>query len=87
MRSEKVQAGHWWLKPVVLAPQEAEIKTAVQSQPWANSSRDPISEQIHHQKQLFLPLEPLRQPLFCDGVFRDSVSELFAQAGFILRFS
>jgi hypothetical protein len=31
--------GHWWLTPVIVATQEAEIKRiAVQSQPWANSS-------------------------------------------------
>jgi hypothetical protein len=32
------RAGHWWLTPVILAPQEAEIKRMeVQSQPQANS--------------------------------------------------
>jgi hypothetical protein len=36
-------AGHQWLKPVILATQEAEIsRTVVQSQPRANSSRNPI---------------------------------------------
>jgi hypothetical protein len=30
---------NWWLTPIILATQEAEIKRiAVQSQPWANSS-------------------------------------------------
>jgi hypothetical protein len=36
---------HWWLKPVILATQEAEIRRiAVQSQSQANSSRDLISK-------------------------------------------
>jgi hypothetical protein len=35
-------AGHWWLTPVILTTQEAEFRRiAAQSQPWANSSRDP----------------------------------------------
>jgi hypothetical protein len=36
---------HQWLTPVILATQEAEIRRIMaQSQPWANSSRDPISK-------------------------------------------
>jgi L-arabinose isomerase len=30
--------------PIVLATQEEEIRIVVQSQPWTNSSRDPISK-------------------------------------------
>jgi hypothetical protein len=38
-------AGCWWLKPIILATQEEEIRRImVQSQPWANSSQDPISK-------------------------------------------
>jgi hypothetical protein len=37
------QAWCQWLAPIILAPQEAELKRIkVQSQPRANSSRDPI---------------------------------------------
>jgi hypothetical protein len=40
-----ILAGHWWLTPLILATQEAEIREiTVQSQPWANSSGDPISK-------------------------------------------
>jgi hypothetical protein len=38
-------AEHWWLTPVILVTQEAEIRRIeVQSQPPANSSQDPISK-------------------------------------------
>jgi hypothetical protein len=38
-------AGCQWLTPVIPATQELEIrKVAVQSQPWVNSSQDPISK-------------------------------------------
>jgi hypothetical protein len=41
--------------PVILATQETEIRNiVVQSQPWANSSRDPISKKKkkqHKQKK------------------------------------
>jgi uncharacterized protein (DUF305 family) len=41
-----------WLTPVILATQEAEIRRMeVRSQPWANSSRDPIKK-THHKKGL-----------------------------------
>jgi hypothetical protein len=36
---------HQWLTPVIPATQQAEIRSiAVQGQPWANSSGDPISK-------------------------------------------
>jgi hypothetical protein len=39
--------------PVILATQEADIKKIkVQSQPQANSLRDPISKKPHHKKGL-----------------------------------
>jgi hypothetical protein len=39
--------------PVIQATQEAEIRRiAVQSQPWVNSSRDPILKKTHHKKGL-----------------------------------
>jgi hypothetical protein len=40
-----IKTGHQRLTPVILATQEAEVKRImVQSQPWANSSPDPISK-------------------------------------------
>jgi hypothetical protein len=43
-RKQKV-ARCWWLTPIILATQEAEIRRiTVQSQPLANSSQDPISK-------------------------------------------
>jgi hypothetical protein len=40
------------LRPVILATQETEIRRImVQSQPWANSSRDPISKKTHHKEK------------------------------------
>jgi hypothetical protein len=48
-----IQAGHWWLTPVNLATQEAEIrKMEVRSQPQANSSKHPIPKKTHHKKKL-----------------------------------
>jgi hypothetical protein len=41
-----------WLTPVILATQKAQIRrTEVQSQPWANSCRDPISKKTHQKKK------------------------------------
>jgi hypothetical protein len=41
----KCHVGRWWVTPVILATQEAEIRRiVVQSQPWANNFRDPISK-------------------------------------------
>jgi hypothetical protein len=46
-------AGCWWLTPVILATQEAEIRRiVVRSQPWANSSQDPISKNPNTKKGL-----------------------------------
>jgi hypothetical protein len=47
-----LEARCWWLTPVIPATQEAEIRRmAVQSQTWANSSRD-LSRKILHKKGL-----------------------------------
>jgi hypothetical protein len=44
-KKERQIAGCWWLTPVILATQEAEIRRiAVQSQPKPYSMRDPISK-------------------------------------------
>jgi hypothetical protein len=44
-------AGCWWLIPVILAIQEAEIRRiAVQSQLWTISSRDPILKNSSQNK-------------------------------------
>jgi hypothetical protein len=40
-----LEARHWWLMPIILATQKVEIRRIeVQSQLWANSSKDPISK-------------------------------------------
>jgi hypothetical protein len=45
-------SGCWWLTPVTLATQQAEIRRiTVGSQPGANSSRDPTSKQNPLQKK------------------------------------
>jgi hypothetical protein len=45
-------AGHWWLTPIILAIQEAEIKrTAVQSQPGQTVTRSSL-ENPQHKKGL-----------------------------------
>jgi hypothetical protein len=49
---EFLEARCWWLMPVVLAIQEAEIRRiSVQSQPQTNSPRDPISKKYLTQKR------------------------------------
>jgi hypothetical protein len=45
-------SGQWWLRPVILAIQEAEIrKIVVQSQPRANSPRTPTSKILNTKKR------------------------------------
>jgi hypothetical protein len=45
------EAGHWWLTPVILATQEAEIRRiVVRSQFRANSLQDPISNKTITKK-------------------------------------
>jgi hypothetical protein len=47
----KKDASCWWLTPIILATPKAKIKRiAVQSQPQANSSGDPISKKPFMQK-------------------------------------
>jgi hypothetical protein len=42
---------HWWISPVILASQEVEIRRiVVQSQPRANSLRDPILKKPNTKK-------------------------------------
>jgi hypothetical protein len=46
-----IKARYWWLTPVILATQDAEIrKTAVPSQPGQNSFRDPILKILNTKK-------------------------------------
>jgi hypothetical protein len=45
-------AERWWLTPVILATQEAEIRIAVQSQPRQIVPRDAISKKTLHKKGL-----------------------------------
>jgi hypothetical protein len=45
IKKQKHIARCWWLTPMILAPQDAEIRRIwVPRQPQANSSRDPISK-------------------------------------------
>jgi hypothetical protein len=46
-----ITARCWWFTPVILATWEVEIRRiVVQSQPRANSSRDPISKKLNIKK-------------------------------------
>jgi hypothetical protein len=52
MIKKYIVARHQWHTPVILATQEAEIRRiAVQSQPWSNSSQDPILKKTHHNQK------------------------------------
>jgi hypothetical protein len=53
-KDEKVvKHRHWWFTAVILATQEAEIrKITFRSQPWANSSQDPILKKPITKKEL-----------------------------------
>jgi hypothetical protein len=55
-RKMRPRERRWWLTPIVLATEEAEIRrirtTGVQSQPQAKSSWDPISKIPNTKKGL-----------------------------------
>jgi hypothetical protein len=52
LKKDILLAGRRWLTPVIPATQEAEIRRmAVQSQPQANSSEDPISKKKKKKKK------------------------------------
>jgi hypothetical protein len=54
-KSNRTKVRSWWLTPIIVATQEAEIRRiAVRSQPWANSSRRPYLENNQPQKQDWL---------------------------------
>jgi hypothetical protein len=45
------RAWYWWLTPLILGSQEAEIRrTVVQKLAWANASQDPISKKACPKK-------------------------------------
>jgi hypothetical protein len=46
MEKREITTRHWWLTPIILAIQEAEIRRiVVTSQPWASSlPQEPISK-------------------------------------------
>jgi hypothetical protein len=52
-----ILARHWWLTPIIIATQEAEIRRiTVQSQPQANSFQDPIlKKKLRTHKKKGLP--------------------------------
>jgi hypothetical protein len=51
LQKQNEHSGHWWLTPVILATQEAEIRRISSSKPdSANSSQDPILKKHFYKK-------------------------------------
>jgi hypothetical protein len=77
---DRQRTGQQWLPPIIPAPQEAGIKRIeVRSQPWANSSQDPISKINASQKRAGVVAQgvgPESKPQYYKGGEREKIPHM-----------